>query len=109
LLPNINNLLNFVAKIANFKYNLIMKKIWSKIIKDNKIKKDFTLSLDEFSIDNLYEYLKDICYNLKIETPIILPKHLSQLEEYNMTRFTSGDFIDFIEFDSLMIEYYEDD
>lgn len=85
-----------------------MKKIWCKIIKNHKIIQDYTLSLEEFSIDNLYDYLKDICYNLKIETPIILPKHINQFTEYNMTRFTSTDFIDFIEFDSLMIEFYED-
>jgi len=85
-----------------------MKKIWSKILKDNKIQKDSTLSLEEFSFESLYDYLKKICYNLKIETPIVLPKHLNQFEEYSMTRFTSSDFIDYIDFDFLQLEYYED-
>lgn len=85
-----------------------MIKIWSKILKDNKIQKDFTLSLKEFNLDNIYEYLKDICYNLKIETPIILPKHKTQLEEFSVTRFNSSDFIDYINFDFLVLEYYED-
>ena len=85
-----------------------MIKLWGKILKDNKIKKDYTISIEEFSFENLYDYLKDMCYNLKIETPIILPKHLRQFEEYSITRFYSGDFIDYIDFDFLQIEYYDD-
>ena len=76
------------------------------MIKD-KIKKDYTLKLDEFNIDNLYEYLKEICYNLKIETPIILPKHINQLSEFSTTKFFKEDFIDYIDFDKLVITYYE--
>ena len=43
-----------------------MKNIWAKIMIKDKIKKDYVLKLDEFNINNLYEYLKEICYNLKI-------------------------------------------
>lgn len=85
-----------------------MKKIWCKILLDKKIVKDFTLSLEEFVVDNLFEYLQEICYNLKIETPIVLDKHINQLGEYSMTRFTKDDFIDFIDFDTLVLEYFED-
>ena len=76
------------------------------MIKD-KIKKDYVLKLDEFNINNLYEYLKEICYNLKIETPIILPKHSNQLSEFSTPKFFKEDFIDYIDFDKLVITYYE--
>lgn len=85
-----------------------MNNLWGKILKEHKIVKDTTIKVEDFRYDNLYDYLKDICYNLKIETPIILPKHQSQFEEYNMTKFSKDDFIDFIDFDSFIIEYYED-
>ena len=84
-----------------------MKNIWAKIIIKDKIKKDYVLKLDEFNINNLYEYLKEICYNLKIETPIILPKHSNQLSEFSTTKFFKEDFIDYIDFDKLVITYYE--
>ncbi|MBE5745908.1 MAG: hypothetical protein E7359_01285 [Clostridiales bacterium] len=85
-----------------------MNYIWGKILKDKKIVNDYTLNLNNFSYDEFYEYLKELCYNLKIETPILLSKHQNQFEEYNMTRFSKDDFIDFITFDYLMIEHYED-
>ncbi len=85
-----------------------MKKLWSKTIKNNKTQNSFVLNLnDEFNAQNLYDALKEICYNLKIETPIVLNKHINQMEEYGVTKFTSADFIDFIDFDSLVIEYFE--
>lgn len=84
-----------------------MNKIWAKILKEEKIIKDFTLNINNFIIDDLYDYMKEICYNLKIETPLILQKHKNQLEEYSMTKFVKDDFIDFITFDSLIIEYFE--
>ena len=85
-----------------------MQNIWAKILKDKKIRKETTLNIEVFDFNNIYEYLKEICYNLKIETPMLLNKHQNQLEEYNMTKFTSDDFIDSIDFDSLILEYYED-
>lgn len=89
-------------------YNKTMNYLWAKILKDRKILKDYTIKIEDFSYDSLYEYLKELCYNLKIETPLILQKHKNQFEEYNMTKFSADDFIDFIDFDSLTLEYYED-
>ena len=59
-------------------------------------------------MENLYDYLKEICYLLKIETPILLDKHKNQFAEYNITKFNKDDFIDFINFDSLFLQYFED-
>ncbi len=84
-----------------------MKYIWAKTMVKEKIKNDYTLKLEEFDIENLYDYLKDICYNLKIETPLILPKHKKHLLEFGTTKFVKDDFIDYINFDKLILEYYE--
>ena len=84
-----------------------MKYIWAKTMVKEKIKNDYTLKLEEFDIENLYDYLKDICYNLKIETPLILPKHKKHLFEFGTTKFVKDDFIDYINFDKLILEYYE--
>ncbi|MGN1208323.1 MAG: hypothetical protein ACI4TI_02540 [Christensenellales bacterium] len=85
-----------------------MKKLWAKIIKNYKIINSFTLGLDEdFDFENFFEQLREICYNLKIETPIILQKHIHQLNEFGTTKFTKSDFVDDIDFDSLVLEYFE--
>lgn len=85
-----------------------MKKMWAKILKNHKIIKDVILNLEEnFDAENLYEPLKDVCCELKIETPIILNKHIKQMEEYSTTRFVNVDFIDLIDFDSLIVEVFE--
>ncbi len=84
-----------------------MKYIWAKTMVKEKIKNDYTLKLEEFDIENLYDYLKDICYNLKIETPLILPKNKKHLLEFGTTKFVKDDFIDYINFDKLILEYYE--
>ena len=84
-----------------------MKYIWAKTMLKEKIKNDYTLKLEEFDIDKLYDYLKEICYNLKIETPLILPKHKNHLLEFGTTKFVKEDFIDYINFDKLILQYYE--
>ena len=85
-----------------------MKKLWAKILKNHKIVEECVVNVsDEFDAQNLYEPLKEICYELKIETPIILSKHKNQLEEFGITKFLKTDFIDSVNFDSLVIEYFE--
>lgn len=85
-----------------------MKKIWAKTLKEHKIMNEYLLVLDSFNYDNLYDYLKEICYELKIETPIILSKHKNQFAEFSMTQFTKEDFIDSIDFERLVVEYFEE-
>ena len=73
----------------------------------NKIIKDTVIEQKNYSVDKLYDYLKSICYNLQIETPIVLNKHKNQLEEYSLTKFCKEDFVDSIDFDNLVLQYYE--
>ena len=84
-----------------------MDKIWGRTLKDSRIKKDCIFSVQKFSYDDFYEYLKQVCYKLKIETPILLSKHQNQFNEYSMTKFIQDDFVDRIDFDSLIVSHFE--
>ncbi len=85
-----------------------MDKLWAKIMKNHKIISSYTLTLnDDFDANKFFTPLSEICYNLKIETPVILNKHIHQMEEYGTTKFSKSDFIDSINFDSLVIEYFQ--
>lgn len=82
-----------------------MKKMWAKIMKENRIKKDCVIEVDKNT--TLYDNLKEVCYILNLETPIILKKHNFEIIDYNITRFRKSDFVDSIDFDYLQIEYFE--
>lgn len=77
-------------------------------MKNHKITHECVVNLnDEFDAQNLYEPLKNACYELKIETPIVLDKHKNQMEEFGTTKFLKSDFIDSVDFDFLVVEYFE--
>lgn len=82
-----------------------MIKIWAKLIKNNKMKKDYVF-LDEehdFEYNDLWEYLVAICEHFDLSTPILLDQHLAQLVEYRMMKFLPDDFIDTFPFDIMEI------
>ena len=81
--------------------------LWAKILKNNRLIKDYVLKVNDYSCEELGEYIKEICYNLDLETPVLLSKHFNFLEMYNMIKFSKDDFIDYVDFDFLQIEKSE--
>ncbi len=82
-----------------------MIKIWAKVIKNNKTKKDYVLFDPDklFELNDLREYLNAICEQLDLENPILLDQHLVQLVEYRVMKFLPTDFIDVFPYDKLEI------
>ena len=81
--------------------------LWAKTMKNTRLVKDCVLNVENYSIDNLTDYIKQICYNLDMETPILLSKHYRYIEQYNIVKFTKDDFVDYIDFDYFVIEKSE--
>lgn len=82
-----------------------MIKIWVKIIKENKIIKSYIFSKEEkYSAADIFEYLTEIGEKLDLPVPVILKKHIKHLVLYNQIKFTTDDFIEEVEFDSLILE-----
>lgn len=82
-----------------------MIKIWVKIIKENKIIKSYIFSKEEkYSAADIFEYLTEIGEKLDLPVPVILKKHIKHLVLYNQIKFTNDDFIEEVEFDSLVLE-----
>ncbi len=82
-----------------------MIKIWAKLIKDNKIVKDYVFSLEEkMDYSKFLEYLIDIAYNLDIPTPVLIKTHIFNYAKYNTVRFLPQDFVDTVDFDKLVLE-----
>ena len=82
-----------------------MIRIWAKVMKKDKIAKQYMLERAE-SIDysEFFSYLQEICENLDIPTPVLIKTHLFNYAKYNVVRFTESDFVESIDFDKLVLE-----
>ena len=82
-----------------------MVRIWAKVMKKDKILKDFMLEKEEtMDYSNFFDYLREICENLDIATPVLIKTHLFNYAKYNNVRFTQNDFVEQINFDKLVLE-----
>ncbi len=82
-----------------------MIRIWAKVIKKNKILRQFMLEKTEnMDYSRFYEYLMEICENLDIPTPVVIKTHLFNYAKYNCLRFRADDFVEKIDFDKLELE-----
>ena len=82
-----------------------MVRIWAKLIKGDKIKKQTVYERAE-SIDYslFFDYVRDICEILECPTPVIVKTHIFNYAKYNTLRFKADDFVEKIDFDKLVLE-----
>lgn len=82
-----------------------MVRIWAKVMKGSKILKQFMFE-KQTSLDysEFFDYLREICENLDIATPVLIKTHLFNFAKYNNVRFTQNDFVEPISFDKLVLE-----
>ena len=82
-----------------------MIRIWAKVIKKDKIVKQFMLEkTEEMDYSMFYDYVREICENLDIPTPVIIKTHLFNYAKYNVLRLKQDDFVESINFDKLVLE-----
>ena len=82
-----------------------MIRIWAKVMKKDKILKQYMLEKAEnMDYSEFYSYLREICENLDIATPVLIKTHLFNYAKYNNVRFTASDFVEPISFDKLVLE-----
>ena len=82
-----------------------MVKIFAKLIKNHKTVKSYTyINVKEYSSDDFYGYVSEICNKLDISTPIIIPHNRENYEEFNMVKFVKEDFVDTFNYDFFLLE-----
>ncbi len=82
-----------------------MIRIWAKVMKKDKILKQYMFEkFSEMDYSEFFSYLKEICENLDIATPVLIKTHLFNYAKYNVVRFTQSDFVEQISFDKLVLE-----
>ena len=82
-----------------------MIRIWAKVMKKDKILKQYVLErIEPMDYSEFFSYLREICENLDIATPVLIKTHLFNYAKYNTVRFTKDDFVEQISFDKLVLE-----
>ena len=82
-----------------------MIRIWAKVMKKDKILKQYMFEkIAQMDYSEFFEYLREICENLDIATPVLIKTHLFNYAKYNTVRFTQSDFVEQISFDKLVLE-----
>lgn len=89
-----------------------MFRVWGKIIKDNRMIKDYTACIEDYTMkrtQKVYKALDEICYEFNLGRPIWLDLNKKDFIKYARTRFTKDSFIEEIDFDYLDFWVIEED
>ena len=84
-------------------------KVWAKTLINHKIQSDV---VQEFSsarpsdLKGWTEVISSLCQTLELERPVILDKHIRELNQFGRTLFRPADYIDSFPFDALEIEVF---
>ena len=84
-------------------------RIWAKTVKHQKIKADvvreFALARPS-SFEGWTPVLHELCQDLDLARPVMLNKHVSELEQFSRTVFRQSDFMEPVAFDTFEIEIF---
>ena len=83
-------------------------KIWAKVLKQHKIKQE---AVREFparpsDAEGWSRLIAEIVKPLDLACPVLLNKHVQELDRFNRTWFTQADFIESVPFDRFELEIF---
>lgn len=88
-----------------------MFRLWGKIIQDNRMLQDTTISIGDYSLsrtDMVFRSLDEICYKFDLGKPIWLDSNIQDFRLHSKTRFKQDSFIEHVAFDFLEIQVIEE-
>ncbi|MBE5785045.1 MAG: hypothetical protein E7330_04520 [Clostridiales bacterium] len=86
-------------------------RIWAAKRTVNKIIGDVVLSFDirtKVEVDDWNPVIGALAEALNLARPVLLKKHIRDLEQFSHTAFLSSDFMEPIDFDKLTVEIFPD-
>lgn len=84
-------------------------KVWGRIRKNNRTVDERTVALpvkSAYEVEDWGEPLSKLCHDLNLSRPVILKKHVRDLEQFSYAVFLPGDFLEKVDFDRLEIELF---
>ncbi len=88
-----------------------MFRMWGKIWKDNRIKEDMVIEINDFSLSRtqmVFQALDEICSQFDLEKPIWLDSNIKEFQLRAKTRFNQDNFIEILDFQYLEIQILEE-
>lgn len=88
-----------------------MFRMWGKIWKDNRIKEDMVIEINDFSLSRtqmVFQALDEICSQFDLEKPIWLDSNIKEFQLRAKTRFNQDNFIEVLDFQYLEIQILEE-
>ena len=86
-------------------------RIWFKLIKDNRLLKDTTVTdeSEDTRTHKIFRALDEVCLEFDLGKPIWLDSHVSEFKRHAKTRFRQDSFIEQVPFDFLEMHVIEED
>lgn len=84
-------------------------RIWAKTIKHHKIINEAVQEFDSArpsDVEGWRPIVVALCKPLDLECPVILDKHVAELQRFSRTVFSQSDFIDSVLFDHFELEIF---
>lgn len=84
--------------------------LWGKILKENKILKDITITDDSnrTRTQKVFKALEEMCLQLDLNSPIWLDKNVKDFKKFSRTRFNQDSYINEIDYDYFEIQIIEE-
>ncbi len=80
-------------------------KIWARLVTDNKLRRDMIYRSPLSMTEAHYEiWIREICDQLDIPTPVLLETHYVNFVRFHNTRFKQDDFIESLGYDRFVVE-----
>lgn len=88
-----------------------MFRLWGKLVKENRLIKDFVVedSSDDTRTHKIYHAIDELCLIFDIAHPIWFDCNIKDFKRFNKVRFYSDNFIDSHPFDYFEIHIIEED
>ncbi len=86
-------------------------RIWFKLIKDNRLLKDTTVTdeSEDTRTHKIFRALDEVCLEFDLGKPIWLDSNISEFKRHAKTRFRQDSFIEQVPFDFLEMHVIEED
>lgn len=84
-------------------------KLWIKTQSGEKITADAVITVSgQLTANTLSQVLRENLDKMDIPTPMVLPVHAKKLKSFNVVRFRPDDFVEYVDFDVMIIELIRD-
>lgn len=80
--------------------------LWVRIVKKNKIIESRTAPC---AYESWREALDEICHELDVSRPVIIPRHERDWDAFGLTTFLPEHFVESVSFDKMELQYIDPD